>query len=85
MNELVGNLILAPHRSREVASKHINRAPTADSAAKQSYVFFAKASERRTMLLHKLISHEAMLHRVLAQKQQGYFDDKPRGRFGEPL
>ena len=85
MNELVGNLILAPRRSREVASKHINRAPTTDSTAKQSYVFFAKARERRAVVAYKLISHEAMLHRVLVQKQQGYFDDKPRRRFGEPL
>ena len=85
MNELVGNLIFAPRRSHKIASKHINRAPIIDSGAKQSYVFFVKAREGPAVMAYQLISHEAVLHRALVQKQQGYFDDKPRRRFGEPL
>src|SRR6185437_238096 len=39
VDQFVGKLMLATGRSSEIASEHINRTPTIDSAAEQSYIF----------------------------------------------
>jgi len=78
MNELVGNLMLAPRGPREVASKHINCAPTVDAAAKPFKFLCAQACESRRVFADQLVCNKAMFNRWAVHKSERCVDDDPR-------
>lgn len=85
MNELVGNLMLAPRGSSKEASKHINRAPTIDAASKPFDFLFAEACESRRVLRDKLVCNKAMFNRRAVHQPERCVDDYPGRRLREAL